>query len=99
MKEYFVKFSEPIEYTEIQDVFNKTTGKWEEKEVTKSDSEFTFYNLTSAKKFIKAHIDKYVSSSIYKIYSNGDFECLGSIKLSGTNKHFVANTKMKKSNY
>lgn len=99
MKEYYVKFSEPITYTQIKDVFNKDTHRWEEKEVICADSEFTFYNLTSAKKFIKEHIDKYVSSAIYKTYSNGDFECLGEIKISGHNRHFVANTRQKKVNY
>ena len=67
MKEYFVKFSEPIEYTEIRDVFNKTTGKWEEKEVTKSDSEFTFRSNFKLISVVTSITFKLVSSSEEKV--------------------------------
>lgn len=60
---------------------------------------FDFYKLSSAKKFIKKHIDIYKSSCITKIWSNGDWENLGEIKLTGNNKHFVANTKATKAGY
>lgn len=60
---------------------------------------FHFYRVSSAKKFIKKHMDIYKSSSITKIWANGDFENLGEIKISGSNKHFIANAGMTKRNY
>ena len=55
-----------------------------------------FYNLNDAKKAMKENNAK---GYIYKIYSNGDFESCGEIKLKGNNKTFVANTRQKKVNY
>lgn len=55
-----------------------------------------FHSLASAKKAMKEHNAK---GTIYKYWSNGDFECLGEIKIKGNNKTFVANTKQKKINY
>lgn len=60
---------------------------------------FHFYRVSDAKRFIKKHMTLYNGSSITKIWSNGDWENLGEIKLSASNKHCVANTRMKKSNY
>lgn len=57
----------------------------------------TFYKLTSAKAFMKEHPGS--TGVIYKFWSNGDFECVGTIKLTGSNKTFVANTKQKIENY
>ena len=55
-----------------------------------------FYNLNSAKAAMKEHNAK---GYIYKIYSNGDFENCGEIKLKGNNKTFIANTKQTMKNY
>lgn len=60
---------------------------------------FTFYSVSTAKRFIKQHIDIYKTSSITKIWSNGDWENLGEIQLTGSNKHFIANAGMSKANY
>uniref|UniRef100_UPI00402A2C05 hypothetical protein n=1 Tax=Prevotella sp. TaxID=59823 RepID=UPI00402A2C05 len=60
---------------------------------------FRFYRVSDAKKFIKKHMLLYNGSSITKIWANGDWENLGEIKLSVSNKHCVANTRMKKANY
>lgn len=56
-----------------------------------------FYNLTSAKAAMRQ--DKGSTGVIYKTWSNGDFECLGSIKLNGSNRTFVANTKQTTESY
>lgn len=55
-----------------------------------------FYNLKSAKIAMREHNAK---GYIYKIYSNGDFECCGEIVLKGNNKTFIANSKQKVKNY
>lgn len=44
-------------------------------------------------------MDKYINSSITKIWANGDWENLGPIKMTGSNKTFVANTRQKVANY
>lgn len=60
---------------------------------------FDFYKVSDAKKFIREHMDIYGSSCATKIYSNGGWEDLGPINLSGNNRHFLANTRMTKENY
>ena len=99
MKQYTVYFSEPVAYTYTTDRFNKASGHWEETEVTEMVKSATFHSLTPAKKLIKANQDKYAGSCITKIWSNGDFENLGEIKLSGSNETYVANTRQKKASY
>ncbi|UDQ99422.1 hypothetical protein AAEX28_04880 [Lentisphaerota bacterium WC36G] len=55
-----------------------------------------FYSLREAKKAMREHNAK---GFITKIRSNGDWEHLGEIKLNGSNKTFVANTRQKKKSY
>lgn len=55
-----------------------------------------FYSLSEAKKAMKEHNAK---GYIYKIYSNGDFENCGEIKIKGSNKTFVANTRQRVKSY
>mgnify|MGYP001346293885 CR=1 FL=1 len=99
MKQYTVFFSEPVAHTYKDERFNKTTLKWEEVEITEMEKSYTFFTLTTAKKLIKNNLDKYAGSSITKTFANGDSENLGEIKLNGSNKTFVANTKQDVSNY
>lgn len=100
MKQYTVYFSEPICYKYIGDKFNYELKKWEyDVECEKWDNAFTFYSLAPAKKLIKANIDKYIGSCITKTWANGDWENLGEIKLKGSNKTFVANTRQRKASY
>lgn len=65
----------------------------------KSYTELMFSTIADAKKFIKANIDIYKSSAIYKIYANGDMVNLGSLDIKGSNKKFVANTQQKTMSY
>lgn len=69
---------------------DKTTGETEE-----------FYSVSEAKEWIKdrLNIGHEAYGTIYKYFSNGDFEPLGRIELKKSNKIFVANTKMRKANY
>ena len=67
------------------DVINKETGYQER-----------FYKLNDAKKAMKEHNAR---GYITKIWSNGDWEDCGEIKLKGSNKTFVANTNQKKEGY
>lgn len=99
MKQYTVYFSEPVAHTYLRERFNKSTQKWEEIEVTDMETSYTFFNLSTAKKFIKDNLDKYAGSSITKTWANGDWENLGEIKLNGSNKTFVANTRQTKQSY
>lgn len=99
MKQYTVNFSEPVAHTYIRERFNKTTQEWEEFEVTEMETSYTLFNLSTAKKFIKDKLDKYVGSSITKTWANGDWENLGEINLKGSNKTFIANTKQTTKNY
>ena len=99
MKQYTVYFKEPITQTYPGRRFNKETKKWEDCELTETSDTFTFYSLAPAKALIKKHIDKYAWSSITKTWANGDWENLGEIKLTGNNKHFIANTRQKKAGY
>lgn len=100
MKRYIVKFSENVCLKYIGDRFNKETKKWEyDVPCEEWDTEFEFSSLKSAKKLINENLEKYVSSCIYKFWSNGDFENLGEIKVKGNNRTFVANTRQKKAGY
>ena len=100
MKTYTVYFSEPVCHKYIGDKFNKELKKWEyDVECEDWSDTFTFHARAPAKKLIKNNLDKYKGSCITKIWSNGDWENLGEIKLSGSNKTFVANTRQKKANY
>lgn len=97
---YTVYFSEPVTVKYKGDRFNKELKKWEyDVDCEKINMTFTFYSLASAKKVIKKNMDKYINSSITKIWANGDWENLGPIKLTGNNKHFIANTRQKVANY
>lgn len=99
MKQYSVYFNEPVAYTYKDERFNKETHKWEEVEFTEMVESVTFYSLAPAKKLIKANLDKYKGSCITKVWSNGDFENLGEIKLDGSNKTYIANTRQTKAGY
>lgn len=61
----------------------------------------TFFTLTAAKKWMRERIKlgHEVTGSITKIWSNGDWEPCGEIKLTATNKTLIANTKQKKEGY
>lgn len=67
---------------------------------TTKESE-TFYSLTAAKKWMRERLAQghNVSGDKYKIYSDGDIVNCGQIRLSGSNRHFIANTRQKKQNY
>ena len=67
------------------DVINKETGYHE-----------TFHDLPSAKKAMRENDAK---GFITKIWSNGDWEPMGEIKLAGQNKTFAANTHQQKASY
>lgn len=99
MRQYSVTFTEPVKRVLIETKLNKETHQYERKEYVEESRYFTFYTLSEAKKFIKENIDKYQESMITQIWSNGDWENLGPIKLTGNNKHFVANTKQRKASY
>lgn len=99
MKQYTVYFKEPISRTYKGQRFNKETRRWEDAEMTETSDTFTFFSLAPAKKLIKDNIDKYAGSSITKTWANGDWENCGEIKLTGSNKTFVANTKQQAPNY
>jgi hypothetical protein len=55
-----------------------------------------FFNLTSAKKAMKENNARGYKT---KIYSNGDSIDCGEILLKGSNKTYIANTRMTKANY
>lgn len=100
MKQYTVYFNEPVCHRYIGDRFNRETRKWEyDVECDECNDTFTFYSLAPAKRLIKANLDKYKGSCITKIWANGDWENLGEIKLNGSNKAFVANTRQKQAGY
>ncbi len=69
---------------------------WKENEEPKSQ---TCYTLTAAKKLMREHPG--ATGTKTKIWSNGDWENCGEIKLKGCNKTFIANSprNMKKANY
>lgn len=100
MKTYTVYFSESVTMKYKGDRFNKELKKWEYNvECEKTSPMFTFHSLAPAKKLIKENMDKYIDSCITKTWANGDWENLGPIKLAGSNKTFVANTRQKVANY
>lgn len=99
MKQYTVYFKEPIAHTYKDERFNRETRRWEEIEVTAMVTSITLSSLSGAKRIIKANLDKYAGSCITKTWPNGDFENLGEIKLNGSNKTFVANTRQKVASY
>jgi hypothetical protein len=100
MKTYTVYFSEPVTMKYKGNKFNKELKKWEyDVDCEETDTTFTFYSLAPAKKLIKENMDKYTNSCITKTWANGDWENLGEIKLTGNNKHFIANTRQKVANY
>lgn len=71
-------------------VYDKTTKEGE-----------TFYSASPAKKWMKERMKQghEVSGSKTKIYSNGDWVPCGRIELTGSNKVFIANSRMSKPNY
>lgn len=99
MKQYTVYFKEPVALTYIRDRWNNEAKRWEKVEETEHALSYGTTSLASAKKLIKANLDKYKGSSITKIWANGDFENLGEIKIKGSNKTFVANTKQRGAGY
>lgn len=100
MKQYTIYFTEPVIHRYIGDRFNSETKKWEyDVECEDKNNTFTVYSLKAAKAIINENLEKYKTSCITKIWSNGDWENLGEIKLNGNNKTFVANTRQKKANY
>lgn len=100
MKTYTVYFKEPVTLKYKGNKFNKELNRWEyDIDLEELNTVFTFYSLAPAKKLIKENIDKYKSSCITKTWANGDWENLGEIKLTGNNKHFIANTRQKVANY
>lgn len=74
----------------LYSVYDKTTKEGE-----------TCYTLSGAKKWMKERMKMghEVSGSKTKIYSNGDWIPCGEITLTGSNKTFIANSKMTKPNY
>lgn len=64
--------------------------------------ETCFFSVAAAKKEMKRLMAagfQDVTGSKTKVYSNGDWEPCGEITLTGSNKIFMANTKMTKANY
>ena len=55
-----------------------------------------FYMLKDAKAAMKEHNAKGYTT---KVWSHGDWECVGEITLKGNNKTFCANTRQTKANY
>lgn len=55
-----------------------------------------FYNLNDAKKAMKEHN---ATGEIVKVWANGDWEPMGEIKLSGSNKTNCANSRQKGASY
>lgn len=100
MKQYTVYFNEPVCHKYLGVKFNQELKEWEhDVECEEVNDTFTFDSLATAKKLIKANLDKYKVSCITKTWANGDWENLGEINIKGSNKTFVANTKQRVSNY
>ena len=55
-----------------------------------------FTNLRAAKQAMKEH---HAKRTIMKCWANGDWEDAGEIKLNGSNKTFLANTRQRKLSY
>lgn len=60
-----------------------------------------FYSLTPAKKWMKERMSlgHEVSGGKVRFYANGDMVQCGAITLQGSNKTFIANSRMTKANY
>ncbi len=71
-------------------VFDKTVKQGE-----------TFFAVTPAKKWMRERmkLSHEVSGSKVKIYGNGNWVNCGAISITGSNKAFVANTRMTKDGY
>lgn len=68
----------------------------------KADFYETFCSLSEAKKEMKKLIKNGYDDThgfITKVWSNGDWEPMGSITLDGRNTTFCANTRQKKESY
>ena len=100
MKTYTVYFTEPVSHKYLGQRFNKELKKWEyDVELEEQNTVFTFYSLAPAKALVKTNLTKYKGSCITKTWANGDWENLGEIKLAGSNKTFVANTRQRVASY
>lgn len=99
MKQYTLYFKEAIPVEVTMDRYNKETRTWSEVKAISMMSIVHLNSLAAAKKLIKKHIDKYAYSIITKIWSDGEWENLGEIKLSGSNKTYIANTRQTKAGY
>lgn len=91
MKQYIVSFNKPVAHKCTSEKYNKITRQWEKEDKIEMVETITFFNLTDAKNFIKEHIDFYKTSSIIKMWSNGDFENCGEINISGNNAKRLSN--------
>lgn len=99
MKTYMVSFSEPVAVTYKGTHWDKEQKKWVDGEYVEMEQHVTLYSLSAAKKLIKENLEKYKSSSITQTWSDGSWENLGPIKMKGSNKTFVANTRQTKASY
>lgn len=61
-----------------------------------ADYQEDFFTLPEAKKAMRENNAK---GFITKVWSNGDWEPMGEIKLTGRNKTFAANTRQEKASY
>lgn len=57
----------------------------------------TVYSVAVAKKIMKAHPGS--TGDKVKVYANGDWVPCGPITIKGSNKSFIANSRMNKANY
>lgn len=97
MKIYSVKFKEKVCHKYIGSRFNDELKMWEnDVPCVEWNTRFEFSTLKEAKRLIRENREKYAGSSITKVWANGDWENLGEIKITGSNKTFVANTKQRK---
>lgn len=66
-------------------------------------NEQQFFTASAAKKHAKQLLKEGVElhTSVVKVYSTGEWVNCGELKLSGSNKHFIANSpgNMKQANY
>ena len=101
MKTYTVYFTEPVAVASIVTKWVNENGEKHLRDVEETEYKdvVEFYTLAAAKKLIKANLNKYKGSCITKYWANGEWENLGEIKLKGSNKTFVANTRQKVANY
>lgn len=57
----------------------------------------TVYSISAAKKIMKMHPGS--TGEKIKVYANGDWVPCGPIVIKGSNKSFIANTRMTKKSY